>query len=198
MTPSRCSILTAPQHSRMMAMVWRLFSLCSSLSIIINYFLLPDLFLIWSNVFWKIILTLVLNMDFYYTTLWFLLSPIVHTNSILLSSIVSTHLPLSVSVFLSPCLTPPWGMSLFYPDLLSIPVTPSLPLSHSSYPLPSTSVWVIVPFTFLPEDPTSTHCNINTVSCDVTMTYHNVLLWTCVFVLWLYIFVCVICRSALD
>lgn len=40
MTPSRCSILTAPQHSTMMAIVWRLFSLCSSLSILI-YSLLP-------------------------------------------------------------------------------------------------------------------------------------------------------------
>lgn len=38
MTPSRCSILTAPQHSRMMAMVCKLFSLCFSLSILINSF----------------------------------------------------------------------------------------------------------------------------------------------------------------
>lgn len=32
MTPSRCSILTAPQHSRMTATACKLFSLCSSLS----------------------------------------------------------------------------------------------------------------------------------------------------------------------
>lgn len=38
MTPSRCSILTAPQHSRMMAMVCKLFSLCCSLSILMTSF----------------------------------------------------------------------------------------------------------------------------------------------------------------
>lgn len=136
MTPSRCSILTAPQHSKMSATVRKLFSLCSSFSMFTftlspprNFlgFQLSSYLLAWSPFFLKLTplslppclcFTVLLGPTFPYTLL---------PNTVQ----ARTQLLLSIAVFLSPPTTQlPRASPSFYVLTFTLPPA-SLSLSHT-------------------------------------------------------------------